>query len=122
MNLFLDSSLPAPDTKGISSSLAILANCLEQMSTSEYKPFAKEHGLSTIGPLLQAYCCSCSAARRSKYTPLFYARNKVIQVMMMIMMMVMVTAIVHFTKNLTAVSHYAMIKKSRGKNLIVVAL
>ena len=76
-SLFQTSTLPIPDTKGISSSLAILANCLEQMSVSEYVPLAQMYGLTASHPLLQAYYCSYESAMRSQYTPLFYARHKV---------------------------------------------
>lgn len=77
--LFLNSTLPIPDTKGISSSLAILANCLEQMSLNEYIALAQMYGLTATHPLLQAYYCSYESALRSQYTPLFYARHKVSQ-------------------------------------------
>lgn len=75
-SLILFSTLPIPDTKGISSSLAILANCLEQMSANEYVTLVHMYGLTASHPLLQAYYCSYEAAKRSQYTPLFYARHK----------------------------------------------
>lgn len=75
-SVVLFSSLPIPDTKGISSSLAILGNCLQRMSVTEYLPVCHMYGLTASHPLLQAYYCSCEAARRSQYTPLFYARHK----------------------------------------------
>lgn len=75
-SLILFSTLPIPDTKGISSSLAILANCLEPMSMQEYVPLAQSYGLMGPHPLLQAYYCSYEASMRSQYTPLFYARHK----------------------------------------------
>ena len=74
---FLTSTLPIPDTKGISSSLSILAKCLQQMTLTEYFPLAQMYGLSASHPLLQSYYCSYEAAFRSQYTPLFYARHKV---------------------------------------------
>ena len=73
----LTSTLPIPDTKGISSSLSILAKCLQQMTLTEYFPLAQMYGLSASHPLLQSYYCSYEAAFRSQYTPLFYARHKV---------------------------------------------
>ena len=86
--LFLNSTLPIPDTKGISSSLAILANCLEQMSLSEYIPLAQMYGLRATHPLLQAYYCSYESALRSQYTALFYARHKVSQVMRTVLLLI----------------------------------
>ena len=74
---FSTSTLPIPDTKGISSSLSILAKCLQQMTLTEYIPLAQMYGLSASHPLLQSYYCSYEAAFRSQYTPLFYARHKV---------------------------------------------
>ena len=74
---FLTSTLPIPDTKGISSSLSILTKCLQQMTLTEYFPLAQMYGLSASHPLLQSYYCSYEAAFRSQYTPLFYARHKV---------------------------------------------
>ena len=74
---FSTSTLPIPDTKGISSSLSILAKCLQQMTLTEYFPLAQMYGLSASHPLLQSYYCSYEAAFRSQYTPLFYARHKV---------------------------------------------
>ena len=74
---FLTSTLPIPDTKGISSSLSILAKCLQQMTLTEYFPLAQMYGLSASHPLLQSYYCSYEAAFRTQYTPLFYAGHKV---------------------------------------------
>ena len=87
-NLFLNSTLPIPDTKGISSSLSILANCLEQMSLSDYIPLAQMYGLTATHPLLQAYYCSYESALRSQFTPLFYARHKVGQVMHKVLLLI----------------------------------
>ena len=74
---FLTSTLPIPDTKGISSSLSILAKCFQRMTLTEYYPLAQMYNLSELHPLLQSYECSNKAALSSRYTPLFYARHKV---------------------------------------------
>lgn len=75
-SVVLFSTLPIPDTKGISSSLAILGNCFQRMSVTEYLPVCHMYGLTASHPLLQAYHCACEAAGRSQFTPLFYARHK----------------------------------------------
>ena len=43
----------------------------------DYVFLAQKYRLKGSHPLLEAYDCSCEAAKESQYTPLFYARNKV---------------------------------------------
>ena len=58
------------------------------MSLSEYIPLAQMYGLRATHPLLQAYYCSYESALRSQYTPLFYARHKVSQVMHTVLLLI----------------------------------
>jgi len=43
----------------------------------DYVFLAQSYGLKGSHPLLEAYACSCEAARKTQYTPLLYARHKV---------------------------------------------
>ena len=81
-SLLLDSvhyfkTLPKVDKKGLSCSLGLLVNALQNMSTEEYQSVAGKYALTSPHPYHQVYVFACEAADMAMYTPLFYARHKV---------------------------------------------